>query len=160
MEFEQLFEMQRQLDAFIEETQQISHDVFREKALALIVELSELANETRCFKYWSTKGPSDRSVILEEFVDSIHFMLSLGNMKGYRLENWPKVEEEADLTTVFIEATATISAFIAEPNGQHYQEVWHLYSKLAYNLQFSVKDIMDAYVLKNEKNYERQKAGY
>ncbi len=45
--------------------------------LALTIELAELANETRCFKYWSSKGPSEREVILEEFVDSIHFLLSL-----------------------------------------------------------------------------------
>ena len=51
MEFNQLFEMQRELDRFIEETQNVEKDVFKEKGLALLVELAELANETRCFKF-------------------------------------------------------------------------------------------------------------
>ena len=74
MNLTRLFQMQKELDSFIENTQQISRDVFQEKGLALMVELAELANETRCFKFWSTKGPSERAVILEEFVDSIHFI--------------------------------------------------------------------------------------
>ena len=77
MNIQQLFMMQKELDDFIEQTQNIQQDVFQEKGLALMVELAELANETRCFKFWSTKGPSAREVILEEYVDSIHFILRL-----------------------------------------------------------------------------------
>ncbi len=51
MEFKELFKMQRELDAFIEKTQKIDRDVFKEKGLALMIELAELANETRCFKF-------------------------------------------------------------------------------------------------------------
>lgn len=155
-----LFKMQRNLDAFIEETQNITQDVFREKGLALLVELAELANETRCFKFWSTKGPSERAVILEEFVDSIHFMLSLGNMKGFQLTEWPEVLEQGDLTGLFIETTQTIGTFIVSPTEENYRAIWHEYGKLAFNLQFSLQDIIDAYKAKNEKNYERQKNGY
>ncbi|CAM5579582.1 hypothetical protein LSPH24S_09404 [Lysinibacillus sphaericus] len=56
MNLQQLFTMQKELDDFIAKTQNIEHDVFKEKGLALMVELAELANETRCFKFWSTKG--------------------------------------------------------------------------------------------------------
>lgn len=160
MEFKQLFEMQRALDAFIEETQNITYDVFQEKGLALLVELSELANETRCFKFWSTKGPSERSVILEEFVDSIHFLLSLGNMRCFTMDAWPEVKEKAALTPLFIETTAAVTAFVGTPTEKAYHELWHLYSKLAYNLDFTIEDILDAYLAKNEKNYERQRSGY
>ena len=160
MEFAQLFEMQRALDAFIEETQNVTHDVFQEKGLALLVELSELANETRCFKFWSTKGPSERSVILEEFVDSIHFMLSLGYMRGFSIDAWPEVKEQAELTPLFIETTGAVTTFIGEPTEEAYHEMWRLYGKLAYNLEFTVEDILDAYIAKNEKNYERQRSGY
>jgi len=127
MEFKQLFLMQRALDAFIEETQNITHDVFQEKGLALLVELAELANETRCFKFWSKKGPSERDVILEEFVDSIHFMLSLGNMRGFSLEKWPEVNEKAELTPLFIETTVAVTTFIHTPTEEMYTEVWMKY---------------------------------
>ena len=160
MEFKQLFEMQRELDRFIEETQNITKDVFDEKGLALLVELAELANETRCFKFWSTKGPSERTVILEEFVDSIHFMLSLGYMRDFILEQWPNVEEQGDLTQIFIDTTQAILTFLKVQTEENYKAVWNYYGMIAYNLGFTVGDIIDAYKLKNEKNYERQRTGY
>ncbi|MER2038400.1 MAG: dUTP diphosphatase [Solibacillus sp.] len=160
MEFKQLFEMQRELDAFIEETQNVQKDVFVEKSLALLVELAELANETRCFKFWSTKGPSERTVILEEFVDSIHFMLSLGNMRKLTLQEWPKVEEKYELTPAFIEATNAVLTFLKEQTYENYDALWKQYSILAYNLGFTESDIIKAYMEKNEKNYERQRSGY
>ncbi len=52
--------------------------VKKKKMLALLVEIGELANETRCFKYWSNKPASEREVILEEYVDGLHFILSIG----------------------------------------------------------------------------------
>ncbi|WP_249646256.1 dUTP diphosphatase, partial [Lysinibacillus sp. D3C2_S12] len=50
MNLQQLFTMQKELDDFMEQTQNIQQDVFQEKRLALMVELAELANDTRCFK--------------------------------------------------------------------------------------------------------------
>src|SRR5690625_1594587 len=76
--------MQRNLDKYIESNHQLEgQDLIEEKMLALLVELGEMANETRCFKFWSTKGKSDQGIILEEYVDNIHFLLSIGLEKGY-----------------------------------------------------------------------------
>ncbi|MBO1914929.1 dUTP diphosphatase, partial [Microvirga sp. 3-52] len=68
MKLTKLFEMQTELDAFIQKQRVTNENVFQSKGLALLVELAELANETRSFKFWSTKGPSDIEVILEEYV--------------------------------------------------------------------------------------------
>ncbi|KGR76819.1 dUTP diphosphatase [Ureibacillus sinduriensis] len=160
MKFLELFEMQRELDVFIEKTQNINRDVFKEKGLALMIELAELANETRCFKFWSTKGPSEREVILEEFVDSIHFLLSLGNAKGLSLEEWPEVKNKVDLTDWFLQTQEAILTFIQNPSANTYRDVWQYYGVLAFNLDFTLDDIIQAYFAKNEKNYERQRNGY
>lgn len=160
MEFKELFEMQRQLDAFIEQTQNIDRDVFKERGLALMIELAELANETRCFKFWSTKGPSEREVILEEFVDSIHFLLSLGLAKGLSLDAWPEIQMKEDLTNWFLRTQEAILTFIQRPDEDSYRAVWQYYGVLAFNLGFSLDDITRAYIEKNEKNYERQRTGY
>lgn len=160
MQFRQLFEKQRQLDRFIEENQQVQKDVFAEKGLALLVEFSELANGTRCFKFWSTRGPSKRSVLLEEFVDSIHFMLSLGNMRGFLLEEWPYLKTHQDITECFLQTTKKILTFLQQQTEENYKSMWEQYSIIAYNLNFSIDDVLQVYELKNEKNYERQRNGY
>lgn len=161
MNLQQLFKMQKELDDFIEKTQKIEHDVFKEKGLALMVELAELANETRCFKFWSTKGPSAREVILEEYVDSIHFILSLGLLKGYTsIEKWPVVEEKRDLTETFLMTQNYILTFISHPTEHSYAAIWQCYGLLAYNLGFTFEDVVSAYIEKNEENYNRQRSGY
>lgn len=158
---QQLFTMQKELDAFIEKTQGIDFDVFREKTLALLVELGELANETRCFKFWSTKGPSEDAVILEEFVDSVHFLLSLGIMKGFNdLTEWPTDARDASLTELFLQTQQAIIVFGNEPECENYEEIWKCYGAIARTLQFDAQQIIDAYISKNEKNYERQRTGY
>src|SRR5699024_12798011 len=76
--------MQQKLDDYISKNHQLDgENLLEERFLALLVETGELANETRCFKFWSKKEASTKEVILEEYVDNIHFLLSLGLHKGY-----------------------------------------------------------------------------
>lgn len=46
------------------------------RQLALLVELAELANALRFFKFWSTTQTGDRSAVLEEYADVLHFALT------------------------------------------------------------------------------------
>jgi len=161
MNLEQLFQMQKTLDQYIEKNMNIQEDVFQEKGLALLIELSELANETRCFKFWSKKGPSERAVILEEYVDSIHFLLSLGIEKGFSdLKEWPTAHVEGDLTSLFLETSNAILHFLKNPSHEIYKKVWVLYGAIAERLGFSNEEVLTAYIDKNKTNYERQQNGY
>lgn len=161
MKLPKLFTMQRELDAFIANNQEQFDDVFEEKGLALLVELAELANETRCFKFWSTRGPSEREVILEEYVDSIHFLLSLGIEKGFdSMVEWPNGEVQGTLTQLFLKTTASIDKFLHELTMKSYEEVWIHYGAIARQLGFSHDDILSAYIEKNEENFQRQRRGY
>lgn len=54
-------------------------DFLTERLLAMVVEIGELANATKCFKYWSQKPPESRERLLDEYADCLHFQLSLGN---------------------------------------------------------------------------------
>ncbi|SER89861.1 dUTP diphosphatase [Psychrobacillus sp. OK032] len=161
MNLEKLFTMQAALDEYIQSNKQVDEDVFMKKGLALVVELAELANETRCFKFWSGKGPSERAVILEEYVDSIHFLLSLGITRGLDdLKEWPIEKNEEDLTTLFLLTNEAIIAFLHHSTKITYEKIWVLYGAIAEKLGFSSEDVLKAYISKNETNYERQKSGY
>lgn len=161
MKLSQLFTMQQELDSFIQKNREGNADVFKEKGLALLVELAELANETRSFKFWSTKGPSETEVILEEYVDSIHFLLSLGIEKGFdRMSDWPEEEVHGDLTALFLKTTESIIRFMNELTMESYESMWIHYGAIAKSLGFTYENIIDAYILKNDENYQRQKTGY
>lgn len=161
MNLEKLFTMQEELDRYIQTTKGIDEDVFEKKGLALLVELAELANETRTFKFWSSKGPSERGVILEEYVDSIHFLLSLGIEKDLNmLDEWPEPTATVNLTNLFIKTNKSILEFMEKHSMSTYQSVWSCYGAIAETLGFSYAEVLEAYIAKNQKNYDRQKDGY
>lgn len=164
MNVEKLFEMQVALDRHIEEKHGLQNtDLIEKKILALLVELGELANETRSFKFWSLKGPADKESILAEYVDGVHFILSLGIACEFRDTLTGLTEEqdnEHDLTSMFIKLYGDIILFNQERTESTFQQVFKYYLKLGNLLGFSGKDIERAYVNKNQINYDRQKQGY
>src|SRR5690625_2367570 len=84
MNFTRFFSIQKGLDDTILKEKEITIPPDKiNKIVALLVEIGEMANETRCFKYWSNKEPSKKKVILEEYVDCMHFLLGIGNDYGF-----------------------------------------------------------------------------
>ncbi|RKO63483.1 dUTP diphosphatase [Caldibacillus debilis] len=165
MELQKMFELQKVLDRRIETKHRLEHEnIFDKKVLALLVEIGELANETRCFKYWSEKGPSARETILEEYVDGMHFILSLGLMFGFdRLsgESVPgRGRGTGDLTVKFLEVYDAVYRFQREKTAESYMALLETFYELGELLGFTREEIFRAYVSKNEVNHRRQEEGY
>lgn len=161
MNWEKLFTMQQALDQYINTNHNLEdEELFKEKVLALLVELGELANETRCFKFWSNKKSSERAVVLEEYVDNIHFLMSIGLEKNYTFTELTVGEVSANLTKHFNEVFSRCVRFYENHTEENYLALAKGYLQLAYLLGFSETDIFSAYLEKNEVNYERQKSGY
>ncbi|MFD1414072.1 dUTP diphosphatase [Oceanobacillus jeddahense] len=162
MDWNQLFEMQKELDTYIENNHDLSNvNLFQEKHLALLVELGELANETRCFKFWSTKPRNSQQIILEEYVDVLHFLMSIGIEKGYIYQE-EKGEKTEPLTEseCFYQVYAKAIAYREDPVNENYQQLFKWSLQLGNQLGFTDKDIQQAYLEKNQVNYQRQDQGY
>lgn len=164
MDWAKLFTMQKKLDQHIVENHQLENkNLLEEKYLALLVELGELANETRCFKFWSTQAANDREKILEEYVDGIHFILSLGIEKGYKFTpkaTKNKAEKTNSLTEQFNNVFQAILNIRHRSSQEKYNNLFNQFLQLGQMLSFSSLDIYEAYLEKNEVNFERQADGY
>lgn len=161
MDWKTLFTMQKQLDTYIETNQDVSgSDLFDEKVLALFTEIGELANETRCFKFWSNKSKSDADVILAEYVDGLHFIMSLGLDYGYRYESQLIETDASSETEHFNRVFASCTAFKQKPSATNYNNLFVCYLELGNKLGFDEETIYQGYRKKNEINYERQEEGY
>lgn len=164
-ELTKLFESQRLLDQEISHKHEVSYkDVKNELMLAFIVEVGECANETRCFKYWSLKKPSEKPVILEEYVDGIHFLLSIGLHFGFNDVSQLVLRTEADkafeLTEGFHQVMQQAVLLKEKPSASLYYNLFEYYFALGRLLSFSDEDIIKAYYAKHEENYRRQESGY
>lgn len=153
IDFTELLKAQKELDDVIIGDKKIEN-LTENKLVALSVELAELFNEIRCFKYWSNKGPSKKEVIIEEYVDVLHFWLSLANDKGIVVGTvngiYPKVEflEELYISLIDDITRDYLPLFIIE------------FLSLGEMLGFTEKEIIEAYYRKRDINFKRQQEGY
>ena len=65
-------------DIYLERYSKTVNDYYEKNCLGLVVELCELANESKCFKYWSIKE-SNKSLVLEEYADCLSMLLCIFN---------------------------------------------------------------------------------
>lgn len=161
MKFSTLFKLQEDLDKRIRHQRGLDNkSLISQKLLALQVEIAELANETRCFKFWSDKGPSNKDVILEEYVDCLHFILTLGLEKQFTDVNVETKEVQYDITAQFLNLYVDINDFIVSSAKDHYITLFEDFLSLGKSLGFSTTEIEEAYLKKNSINHKRQTEGY
>lgn len=200
MNLSKLFETQRKLDErIVKEKGLEGQDLLPMKILALQVELGELANEWRGFKFWSEDriprievtydicstcggtgtpfgipdetdidcwdcnggGELTKNPLLEEYVDCLHFILSIGLDIGF--EN-PKVEfpkaggRSKEFTIVRFNECLRYTNLLLDDD--YYDLLFQYFMDLGYLLGFTWSQIETAYFEKNKVNHERQSSGY
>ncbi len=156
-----LFPLQASLDKEIHELHHENYEsTSHKRILALLVELGEFANETRCFKFWSLKGPSPKEVILDEWADALHFFLSLGVYLGvHEMKSafHPRYDNLVDqLELVYRE----VSSLTVDLNVSSYRKAFTDFLNLLPLLGYSEIDAIDAYKKKLAVNYKRQESHY
>ncbi|WP_041270036.1 dUTP diphosphatase [Parageobacillus thermoglucosidasius] len=203
MNLSKLFELQRQLDEHIEKEhpRKPGEDRLAKKILALQVELGELANNWRGFKYWSynqkpkteelgecplCKGTGDlgtvwaenciecggtgkvvvKNPLLEEYVDCLHFILSIAIELGYTVDDLYVWDDELVGKTedIFLELmywVVLIKSKDERKRKEAFRTVCYIFFNMAeQRLGFTWEQIEEAYMRKNAINHERQNNGY
>ena len=193
MNFKKLQAMQLQLDhAILAEKAPMTADERFDKTLAaLSVEIAEVANTVEHFKFWKdNKGKVDskrfltgvdktyydtvklekvtfaeahKLTLVEECSDCLHFVLSLANQAGERLQYTESRDKPLTLEShyLYIQNAITIASdwfsFCKEIHGDQL-----LAAVLDYFHALGITDeeLEQAYYDKNEINYERLANGY
>lgn len=218
MELETMLQMQKALDErIIKEKGLEGQDLTLNTVNALVVELSEFANEGRWFKHWkSDKSPrtklecevcsgsghdvfsvedecfkchglgsiEGKNPLLEEYVDSTHFFLSLANQKRWQKSLYiyeDAIDEiryegfQGGLTGAFLEINYwLLKAFLETDRDEkleralgitkqefHFKNAWFLFLAIGLiEFDFTFEQIAQAYCDKNKVNHRRQDMGY
>lgn len=159
MNLTHLYNEQRKLDQRIYDEKKIepSQELTDLRIIAFKVEVGELANEIRFFKFWSNK-PTDFDKALEELVDCIHFLLGIGldrnyykyvsDASGEHYKDFTFQQLFYDLLDNPIDCTASFEVALNTVLG------------IGLKLGFTEEEMKLAYFKKNEKNHVRQDEGY
>lgn len=171
----ELCEIQAGLDGRIRKEKGIDlyqRDMLTNTLVALDIELAEFANDARWFKLWSN-NQQPKETTLEEYVDSVHFFLSIANLQGWReyldiqlidIENtydFSKPNRVAQLNQTFLEVKHQLARVYKVESTLAFTNAWTNF--LAIGLMgfgYTWEQISDAYLAKNKINHERQNSGY
>lgn len=204
MNITKLIEAQKELDAHITEHHPLKdgEDRLANKILALQVELGELANEWRGFKFWSmndkprttldceicrgegghyntyddlknrtnkvpckycegTGAHKGINPLLEEYVDCLHFIISIGLDLGVEQEKlFVAPSSEAVTSELFLSLMNDVLTLDLKRSLSHYQYTFTRITELGLGLGFTPDVIEQAYYSKNEVNHQRQETNY
>ncbi|AUB31897.1 dUTP diphosphatase [Spiroplasma floricola] len=158
-----LRDKQKILDNYIMEAKNLvlNKIIIKKKIIAFLVEISEFINEYREFKYWSNKGPSERQTILEELIDCLHFIISLGTNVNFDFSKFDsKMTKATDIDSWSINVYKKTLLFEEKFNVQTYDELLDEFLSITYILNISNDEILSVYNKKNEINFNRQDTGY
>ena len=161
MDLTDLFKKQAELDETIAKNHNVTYASTRSRRImALIVEIGELANATRCFKYWSNKGSEDKEIVLDEYADGLHFFLSLGVDIKTSKTSYNRTKHLEDLTAQFHEIYHRIDIFNKKQDEASYIKAFQSFLNLLPLLGYRWKDLQKAYYKKLGVNYVRQETNY
>ncbi len=178
MNTEKMHQAQRLLDEVIHQKAGLAQaDTRSARAVALSVELAEMANAIRFFKHWSMK-PADPEAALEEAADVLHFLLSLANDKEAKIRfeesgRYQRLKTVTGLYTNLMQsAMAMIGACQAETDldtlwipglfnwADEIEDFTEDFLELISRYGISPGALQEEYFRKNEINHQRQSEGY
>lgn len=107
-----------------------------------------------CFGIGNAGNP-----LLEEFVDTIHFVLSIANDLGVHEHEYIKTQPR-DLNELVIGTTNLATIIPMSRSKEHVQTLINNIIAFGYQLGFDEKTVVEAYDKKNAENYKRQNSNY
>ena len=158
-----MIQKQKELDHLMFAKAKLKEYPLNEVKCALFCELGELMQELQAeFKYWKKSAVNNLEKALEEYVDCLHFLLSLYIHENYCTCGSIDIPEyDGYLSERFYENFTLIQLpwAVSHPChaiGSHFAELW----AIGKHLNFTWKQVYEAYMKKNAVNVERAKGDY
>lgn len=169
MKINDLKKYQNELDEKIHRKFGLTESQTRDsRVIALYDEYNEMVNASKFFKYWSVQQDCPpREKLVEEWIDCLHFMLSLAIDYDIELEVPPKLVIAPSFEDLFrrydcmvnhlVHFYIDISDEVVRKNKL--QQIFFYINKWGSALNLSEEEIVEEYQKKYKINIERQQSG-
>ena len=117
--------------------------LYQKNCVELMVEIGEFVNETKVFKYWTTKSPN-KDKMLEEYADVITMILSFYGIYNLEIKETYNKIEETDILKVIMELYNKSYLFYKESNKDILEEIFNYTLYLGKLLNFNEDEILNA----------------
>ncbi|QZE12241.1 dUTP diphosphatase [Mycoplasma sp. Ms02] len=165
MNLQELFTMQLELDNAIGQKAKAkdpswnADEMLKQGSIAILVELAEFANEIQTFKYWKQNKTVNKDLVLEEYADILHFLISYSN--HFKSESEIKIlYKTRDVNQHILDCFSIASKWSKNPNKRVLKKLFGYILGFITILNMSEQEVVAAYKAKNRKNHERLKNNY
>lgn len=156
--WEDIYNENRKLDMIFMSKYKSEDKMYEKNCIEFMNELSEFANETKCFKYWSIKTMNkDRA--LEEYSDVITMALSFFTILDVKLEMVPHTDTD-DLLYLLNKLYSNISTLYENRSAVLIKQIFSDVVYLGDFFKFSDKEKCDACYKKMKIIEERLNSDY
>ena len=150
IEFNDVFKANKELDEMFNTTFP-DDEMVKKNKLELLVEIGELANETRYFKYWSNK-PMDMELVKMEYADCIIITLYFFNIMNISLDEEFMDIDKYDNVDIFGRLYKLASDFYYNDDKELIKEIFVTIINLGYMIGFNNEIIINSCMTKINKN--------
>ena len=158
----EIYERNKKLDdIFMNKYSNIESKYYEKNCLELIVEICELANESKCFKYWTIKKPN-KDELLEEYADSLLMVLYMFNTYNVGLLEIIEMDLSDDILESFNNLIRMCTQLMSKINVSErlLKEIFTYLLHIGKLLELNDDEIIDACYKKIIKNEERLNSDY
>ena len=170
-----LQEKQKKLDIFIHQQNKLDlKETFYLRKIALFVEIGEVANELKSFKYWKKDKKINLEKVQEELIDCLHFFLSLANsaevnFSAYGFQNFFHEKDFVlnNLLLNLFERTKKLNLpqkkkidNKVSKTEKNYQNWLRTFERVCWQAKLDETKLLDVYNKKNKINQQRQLENY
>ena len=158
MIFNGVYEANKELDKMFDNSF-VDPEMVKKNKLELLVEIGELANETRYFKYWSKK-PINIELAKGEFADCFIMTLYFFNIMNINLDEEFKKIGKYNKVDIFARLYKLASDFYYDDSKDIIKEFFSTLITLGYIIGFTDEDIINLSLAKIERDKERFEEGF
>ena len=152
--FNEVYEENKKIDKYFIKYYGNSEDIMLKNRLELLVELGELANESRCFKYWINK-PVDHKLVLFEYADVIVMVLYFFRELDISLDDDFPEENNLNLLDEFMYLYEALSRFNKEYTKDLIKDIFINVIRLGKLLNLDMNEVISTCLEKININKER-----
>ena len=150
MKFDDVYKANMELDEMFNKAFP-DPEMYKKNKLELLVEIGELADETRYFKYWSNK-PIDLELVKEEYADCIIMTFYFFNIMNVKLDEEFSKIEEYDKIDIFGRLYKLASDFYYNDDKDLIKEIFVTIINLGYLIGLNDDIVINACIKKINKN--------
>lgn len=148
--FNDVYTANKELDKMFDNEFQ-DEEMYKKNKLELLVEIGELANETRYFKYWKNI-PINLDAAKEEFADCMIMTFYFFNILNISLDEEFMEIEKYDKVDIFARLYKLASDLYYNDDKNIIKEIFVTLINLGYLIGFSNEDIVEACMNKINKS--------